>query len=116
MFDVIGEKPGHVVGSTACIGGALGTQLLRYKQNQDEQLLEKIKIWSLQLKQLFGENNFYFEMQPSNNNDQIYVNKWIIKLSQELDIPFIITNDAHYLKQEDLKIEKIFLNSQNGER
>lgn len=116
LFDIIGENKGHIVGTTACIGGALGTQLLRYRQNKDEQLLDKIKQWCLRLKELFGENNFYFEMQPSNNEEQKYVNKWIIKLSEELNIPFIITNDAHYLKKEDLKIEKIFLNSQGGDR
>lgn len=116
LFDIIGENPGHVIGTTACIGGALGTQLLRYKQTHSDDLLNKIKTWCTQLKDLFGEHNFYLEMQPSNNEEQIYVNKWIIRLSQELEIPFIITNDAHYLKADDLKIERIFLNSQGGDR
>ena len=99
-----------------CIGGALGTQLLRYRDNPNEQHLQKIKNWCLQMVGIFGENNFYLEIQPSNNEEQIYVNKWIIKLSEELGIPFIITNDAHYLKKEDIKIQKIFLNSQTGDR
>ena len=116
LFDIIGANPGHVIGTSACIGSALGTQLLRYRQNKDENLLAKIKTWCLQLKELFGEGFFYLEMQPSNNIEQIYVNEWIIKFSKELNIPFIITNDAHYLKKEDLKVERIFLNSQGGDR
>ena len=116
LFDIVGENPGHIVATTACIGGALGTQLLCYKETRNDNLLNKIKTWCIQLKNLFGEQNFYLEMQPSSNSDQIYVNKWIIKLSQELEIPFIITNDAHYLKADDLKIERIFLNSQGGDR
>ena len=116
LFDIIAPNPGHVVASSACIGGALGTQLLRYRDNPSEQHLQKIKNWCLQMVGIFGENNFYLEMQPSNNEEQIYVNKWIIKLSEELNIPFIITNDAHYLKKEDIKIQKIFLNSQTGDR
>ena len=116
LFDIIAPNKGHVIGTSACIGSALGTQLLRYRQNHDENLLEKIKCWCIRLKEIFGEGNFYLEMQPSHNIEQIYVNNWIIKFSEELDIPFIITNDAHYLKKEDLKIEKIFLNAQNGDR
>ena len=116
LIDIIGENRGHLIGSSACIGGSLGTQLLRYRQNKDEKLLNKIKLWCKQINEIFGAGNFYLEMQPSENEEQIYVNKWIIKLSSELNIPFIITNDAHYIEKEDLKIEKIFLNAQGGDR
>lgn len=116
LIDIIGENRGHLIGSSACIGGSLGTQLLRYRQNKDEKLLDKIKLWCKQINEIFGAGNFYLEMQPSKNEEQIYVNKWIIKLSNELNIPFIITNDAHYIEKEDLKIEKIFLNAQGGDR
>lgn len=116
LIDIIGENKGHIIGSSACISGALSTQLLRYRQNKNEKLLSKIKLWCMQINEIFGVGNFYLEMQPSNNEEQIYVNKWIIKLSSELNIPFIITNDAHYIKKEDLKVEKIFLNAQGGDR
>lgn len=99
-----------------CIGGSLGTQLLRYRDNHDINLLNKIKAWCQQLEQLFGKGNFYLEMQPSNGNEQVYVNKQIVLLSQELNIPCIITTDSHYLKKSDLKIERAFLKSQNSER
>lgn len=116
LIDIIGANPGHVIGASACIGGTLGTQLLRYRKNKDESLLQKIKNWCNQINNIFGTGNFYLEMQPSNSEEQKYVNKWIINLSDELNIPFIISNDSHYLKKEDLKIQKIFLNAQNGER
>lgn len=116
LIDIIGANPGHVIGASACIGGTLGTQLLRYRKNKDESLLQKIKNWCNQINNIFGTGNFYLEMQPSDSEEQKYVNKWIINLSNELNIPFIISNDSHYLKKEDLKIQKIFLNAQNGER
>ena len=116
LIDIIGANPGHVIGASACIGGTLGTQLLRYRKNKDESLLQKIKNWCNQINNIFGTDNFYLEMQPSDSEEQKYVNKWIINLSNELNIPFIISNDSHYLKKEDLKIQKIFLNAQNGER
>ena len=116
LFDVIGSNPGHVIGSTACLGGALGTQLLKFKQNNDLVLYDKIKFWCNQLLELFGEGNFYLEMQPSNNKEQIYVNQKIVELSNELNIPYIITTDSHYLSKEDRRIHKAYLNSQDGDR
>lgn len=116
LIDIIGENRGHIIASSACIGGCLGQQLLKYRDSHNELLYNKIKTWCLGIQDIFGKGNFFLEMQPSDSAEQIYVNDEIIKISKELNIPFIITNDAHYLKAEDLKYEKAFLNSQNGER
>ena len=116
LFEIIGKNPGHVIGSTACIGGALGTQLLKYRESEDDILLNKIKKWCIQLNNLFGDGNFYLEMQPSYNKEQIYVNKKIIELSEELNIPYIITTDSHYLSKDDRLIHKAYLNAQDGDR
>ena len=114
LFDIIGENPGHVIASTACLGGCLPTQILRAQQ--DNSLVPKIYNWIKQINELFGQGNFFLEMQPSNNKDQITVNKQLYLLSKKLNIPFIITTDSHYLTKEDRPIHKAYLNSQNGER
>lgn len=116
LFDIIGENKGHVIGSTACLGSAIDTQLLIYRDTKNEDLIKKIHLWIKQMNNIFGEGNFFFELQPSNNKDQIYVNKKLIELSKEFNIPYIITTDAHYLKKEDRKIHKAYLNAQNGDR
>lgn len=116
LIDIIGRNPGHVIGSTACLGGCLATQLIKYKNNPNDNFYEKIKNWCLQIENIFGKDNFFLEMQPSKTSEQIYVNDKIIELSNELDIPFIITTDSHYLKPEDFSIHKAFLNAQEGER
>lgn len=116
LFDIIGSNPGHVIGCTACIGGALGTQLLKYQKTQEPILMDKIEFWCNQLYDLFGEGNFYLEMQPSHNKEQIYVNEHIIQLSNKLNIPYIITTDSHYLSKEDRPIHKAYLNAQDGDR
>ena len=116
LFDIIGANPGHVIGSTACLGGALPTQLLRYRDSKNEQLKEKIAIWVQQMSSLFGDGNFYLELQPSKNKDQIYVNERLLDISKATGIPYIITTDSHYLKKEDRIIHKSYLNAQNGDR
>ena len=116
LYEIISLNKGHVIGSTACLGSAIDTQLLKYRDSQDENLWNKIENWILKMDDIFGHGDFYFELQPSNNKDQIYVNKKLIELSKKFNIKYIITTDSHYLKKEDRKIHKAFLNSQNGER
>lgn len=110
LFDIIGAEPGHVIGSTACLGGALPTQILRGTSE------EKLGIWINQMEELFGHDNFYLEMQPSKNKDQIKVNEILLKFSKVYNIPYIITTDSHYLKKEDRPVHKAYLNAQNGDR
>ena len=117
LIDIIGANPGHVIGSTACLGGFLGTKILQWNdRGRDQGFYNKIKNWCVQMQNVFGKGNFYLEMQPSANDEQTIANKTIYMLSQELDIPFIITNDSHYCKKEDAPIHKAFLNAQEGDR
>ena len=115
LIDIIGKNPGHVIGCTACLGGCLPTQLIR-NRDTGAPSMDLIKRWIQQMQGIFGVDDFYFEMQPSFNKDQIYVNHKLVELGAELGIKYIITNDAHYLKKEDRPIHKAFLNSQQGDR
>ena len=115
LIDIIGANPGHVIGCTACLGGCLPTQLIR-NRDTGAPSMDLIKRWIQQMQSIFGADDFYFEMQPSFNKDQIYVNHKLVELGAELGIKYIITNDAHYLKKADRPIHKAFLNSQQGDR
>lgn len=110
LIDIIGADPGHIILSTACLGGALPTQILR--GTSDGKLIR----WIEQMQLLAGKENFYLEMQPSNNKEQVIVNKKLLQLSKLTGAKYIITTDSHYLKKEDRKIHKAYLNAQNGDR
>ena len=121
LIDKIGANPGLVIGSTACLGGFLGTKLIQARGLEDNQIehigfMSKIKVWLKQIENIFGVGNFFLEMQPSPDKDQIYVNQHIAALSKALNIPYIITTDSHYLNKEDAPIHEAFLNSQEGDR
>ena len=116
LIDIIKPNPGHVIGSTACIGGFLPRKILQWNSINDENLMYKIKNWCRLMQSIFGKDDFYFEMQPSNNTEQIIVNKQLFILSEELEIPYIITTDSHYLKKSEASIHKAFLNAQDGDR
>ena len=116
LQEIIENNKGHVIGSTACRGSTLGIQLLKYRETQDENLWKKIENWILKMDNIFGHGDFYLEMQPSHDKEQIYINKKIIELSKKFDIKYIITCDQHYAKKEDREIHKAFLNAQQGDR
>ena len=116
LIDIIGANPGHVIGCTACLGGAMGTQILKLPQQKDATLLDKIMDWALRMQNIFGKGNFYFELQPSESHEQTYVNRKLIEFSRGLDIPFVISTDSHYLKKEDAPIHAAYLNAQDGDR
>jgi len=110
LFDVISENPGHIIASTACLGGALPTQILRGTSD------DKLNLWINQMVNLFGKDNFYLEMQPSKNKEQILVNRKLLELARTNDLGYIITTDSHYLKESMRPIHKAYLNAQNGDR
>ena len=116
LIDIIGANPGHVVSSTACLGGFLDNKLLQYNENPDPALWNNILGWCLSMQSIFGKGNFLLELQPSKYKEQKIANAGLLKLSEELDIPYIITTDSHYARPEDAPIHEAFLNSQEGER
>lgn len=116
LKDIVATNPGHLVASTACLGGQLPKFLLKYRDTQDQKYWDTAVNWCKYMVNIFGKDNFYLEMQPSNNKDQELVNLHICKLHDDLDIPIIITTDAHYLKKEDAIIHEKYLNSQDGDR
>jgi DNA polymerase-3 subunit alpha len=86
------------------------------KETNDEEFYKKIINWLYQIRDIFGEGNFFLEMQPSKDKEQVYVNRQIIKLSQLTGIPYIITTDSHYLNLADAPLHEAFLKAQDGDR
>lgn len=116
--EVVGSNPGHIIASTACRGGFLGTTILKYgadgrnKKNYQSEII-KFLDWCIEV---FGKDNIFLEMQPSNEEEQIFVNTEIKKIADVMELPIIITTDAHYLSKEDREIHKAYLNSKEGDR
>ena len=95
---------------TACLGGEI-PHLLEAGQN------EKAKERALEYNELFGQGNFYFEIQDHPNLEgQDEMNKKIVQLSRELNIPLVLTNDTHYLKKEDAEAQDVLLCLQNKKK
>lgn len=101
---IIGNEKGHIIAQTACIGSELAYWIL---QDNSTKCLEFID-WC---QNVFLPDNFYLEMQPNDCEEQVRVNQIIIKISEQLNIPYIITTDAHYLSADQRDIHTAYLNS-----
>jgi len=116
LKEIVKPNQGHLIASSACLGSQLDRFLLQYMETGDEEFYTTAKRWCLYIEDIFGRGNFYLEMQPSNNKEQIFVNKQLLKIAEELKLPYIITTDSHYGRPEDAPIHEAFLNAQEGER
>jgi len=116
LKDIVKPNQGHLIASSACLGSQLDKFLLRYMDTSDEKYYQTAKDWCEYIENIFGEGNFYLELQPSNSKEQIFVNKCLIEIANELGLKYIITTDSHYGRPEDAAIHEAFLNAQDGDR
>jgi len=75
---------------------------------------EKAKEIALTYNEIFGQGNFFLELQDHNLPEQKEVNASLVKLSKELNIPLVATNDVHYVDKEDSKAHDVLLCIQMG--
>lgn len=104
--EILEKHQEGLIALTSCLGGEVPRALL----NDD---YEKAKEKALYFKNLFG-NDFYLELQDHGLDGQKKVNSGLIKLSAELGIELVITNDSHYTKKEDAMCHDILLCMQTG--
>ncbi|APQ97409.1 DNA polymerase III subunit alpha [Clostridium botulinum] len=95
-----------LIALSACLGGEVQANIL--KEN-----LEKAEEVALIYKDIFKEG-FYLELQYHGMEEQLKVNETLVKMSKDLDIPLVATNDVHYIRKEDYKSHDILLCIQTG--
>ena len=92
-LNYIREHSEGLICTTACVSGMLPKLILE----NDE---EGIKSHITELKDIFG-GDLYFEIQAGDFLDQITINTALIELSDKYQVPLVLTNDIHYLNEED---------------
>lgn len=91
-----------IIALSACLAGEIPQALLKGDY-------EKAKQKALWYNNLFGQGNYFLEVQNHGLEDQISTNPDIIRISRETGIPLVCTNDTHYITREDSKVQKILL-------
>ena len=75
---------------------------------------ERAKQTALYFRDLFGEGNYYLELQDHGLEEDSVVLPQLIRLARETGIPMVATNDAHYISRDDAKMQSILLCIQTG--
>mgnify|MGYP000901799536 FL=1 len=100
--DILRKYHNGIICLSACLGGEVQQHILN--NNYD-----KAKEVALIYRDIFGRENFYLELQDHGMNEQTNVNKTLVDMSNELDIPLVATNDVHYLNQDDAVVHDVLL-------
>ncbi|MCM1487110.1 MAG: DNA polymerase III subunit alpha [Firmicutes bacterium] len=85
---------------SACLSGEVARRLL-------EDDYEAAKKAALDYREIFGENNYFLEIQDHGLSGQEKINPMLYKLSRETGIPLVATNDAHYLTEDSSEIQRV---------
>jgi DNA polymerase-3 subunit alpha len=113
LKSVLGRNPGHLISTTACLGGITGNLYQSFAREEDA--IGPIKSALEDLRNIFGVENFYIEVQPSFTPEQIAYNKFMIKHFWN-NYPFVFTTDSHFLDESDRELHGQFLNSKDDGR
>ena len=96
-----------LIATSACLAGSIPQRLM-------EEDYDAAKSNALELADIFGEDNFYLELQDHGIPEQRAVNQGICRIARETGLPLIVSNDAHYLRREDATMQDVLLCIQTG--
>lgn len=106
-MDDLRRKSEGIICTSACLGGEVQYELLQGNEAAAEEAARRYE-------EIFGEGNFFLELQDHGMREQKEVNLKLLALSEKTGIPLIGTNDCHYLHKEDADAHDALLCVQTG--
>lgn len=98
-----------IIALSACLAGEVATYLRMG-------LYDEAKKAALDHREIFGEDNYFLELQDHGLSEQTLVNQGLMRLHDETGIPLVATNDLHYVKKEDAAAHDVLLCIQTGKK
>ena len=105
--EVLREHHEGIICLSACLQGEVAFYLKR-------RLYDEAKKAALEYLDIFGEGNYFLEMQDHGLSDDTIVNADLLRMSEETGIELVCTNDSHYVRAEDWEAHDILLCMQTG--
>lgn len=101
-YELLAQYKEGIIALSACLAGEVATLLRRG-------FYEEAKKAALHLREIFGEHNFFLELQDHGIPEQKTVNAGLLRMSEETKIPLVATNDVHYTYASDEQAHDILL-------
>ena len=108
-LELLEEYHEGIIALSACLAGEVAKNLTRG-------FYEEAKKAALRYQEIFGEGNFFLEMQDHGIPEQQRVNQQLLRMHQETGIELVVTNDVHYTYETDVEAHDILLCVQTGKR
>ncbi|RKY74170.1 MAG: DNA polymerase III subunit alpha [Candidatus Latescibacterota bacterium] len=105
--ELLQEHHDGLIALSGCIKGEIAHLILNGN-------LKKARHAAEEYNSIFGQGNFYLELQRHGIEEEEKVNQYLIQFSRELNIPIVATNDCHYLNREDAAAHDVLLCIQTG--
>jgi len=96
-----------LIGMTSCLKGEIPSLLLQGRY-------EEAKERAGRLKELFDDGRFYLELQDNGLEEQKRVNEGLVRLSRDVGVKLVASNDCHYLRRSDAMLHDVLLCIQTG--
>ena len=96
-----------LIALSACLGGEIPRFI---REGQFDQAIKSAR----EHNEIFGQGNFYLELQDHGILEQKRVNLELERISDATGIPLVVTNDVHFTKKEDFKVHDVLLCIQTG--
>ncbi|MCK5492559.1 MAG: DNA polymerase III subunit alpha, partial [Candidatus Omnitrophica bacterium] len=103
--EILRKYSGGLIASSACLKGEVASYILLNDMNKAYKTADDYL-------NIFGKGNFYLELMENGIDDQTKVNKGLLKISKELNIPIVATNDVHYLERNESFAHEVLLSIQ----
>ncbi len=108
-YEVLSAYHEGIIALSACLAGEV-------QRNLERGLYEEAKKSALRYEEIFGKGNFFLELQDHGIPAQRLVNQGLMRLSRELSMELVATNDAHYIYADDAQAHDILLCIQTGKK
>ena len=108
-LELLEEYHEGIIALSACLAGEIA-------KNLNRGFYEEAKKAALRYQEIFGEGNFFLEMQDHGIPEQQRVNQQLLRMHQETGIELVVTNDVHYTYETDVEAHDILLCVQTGKR
>ena len=106
-WELLHEHAEGLICLSGCLAGEIPQALIRGDY-------ERAKKKALELRELFGPENFYLEIQDHGIPEEKQAARELIRLSEDTRIPLVLTNDAHYIEKEDAYYQDVLMCIQTG--
>ncbi|MGL5765016.1 MAG: PHP domain-containing protein [Sarcina sp.] len=111
LKEIMEEYKGDIICTSACLGSELSSKILSFVNSKTQESKVDIHNFITWCINVFGKEDYFVELQPNDDVDQVLYNDNAITIAKAYGLGFIISTDSHYTDENKRKIHSAFINA-----